>query len=162
MSIRDVIFDWAEFTRLSRMGRDAFADGRFRQASKQLSEALSLYKGGALTGTTEFLQSEAATGLEEARMVALEGRIEAHIALGRYADLVPELLNVVTSYPFRERVRAQLMFVLHRCGRQSDAIGVYHEGRQMLAEELGVDPGPMMSEVYQGILTGQPLLRCAA
>ncbi|MGW3463120.1 BTAD domain-containing putative transcriptional regulator, partial [Streptomyces olivaceoviridis] len=78
-----------------------------------------------------------------------------------HSDLVPELLKTVTRHPFRERARAQLMLVLHRCGRQSEALAVYHERRQMVADELGVDPSQVLTDVYQGILTGRPELRPA-
>ncbi|WP_345017434.1 AfsR/SARP family transcriptional regulator [Streptomyces shaanxiensis] len=161
MSVGDAWCDWKDFTRLSRMGRDALTERRFRLAAKYLSDALSLFRGNALTDGTEHLLTEESPGFEEARMTALEGRIEAFLALGRHTDLVPELLKMVTRHPFHERVRAQLMLVLHRCGRQSEAIAVYHEGRQMLAEELGVDPSQVLTDVYQGILTGRPELQPA-
>ncbi|WP_160507942.1 BTAD domain-containing putative transcriptional regulator [Streptomyces sp. BA2] len=162
MSVGDAGCDWKDFERLSRMGRDALAERRFRIAAKHLSDALSLFRGNALTDGTEHLVSEESASFEEARMAALQGRIEAYLALGIHADLVPELLRMVTRYPFHERVRAQLMLALHRCGRQSEAIAVYHEGRRLLAEELGVDPSQVLADVFQGILTGRPELRPAA
>ncbi|UFQ18556.1 MULTISPECIES: AfsR/SARP family transcriptional regulator [Streptomyces] len=161
MSIGDASCDWKDFERLSRMGRDALAERRFRLAAKYLSNALSLFRGNALADGTEHLISEEAASFEEARMAAREGRIEAYLALGVHTDLVPELLKMVTRYPFHERVRAQLMLALHRCGRQSEAIAVYHEGRRLLAEELGVDPSQVLADVFQGILTGRPELQPA-
>ncbi|MET9548417.1 AfsR/SARP family transcriptional regulator [Streptomyces sp. NPDC006627] len=146
---------------MSRLGREALVERRFSVAAKCLSDALSLFRGNALTDGTEHLISEESASFEEARMAALEGRIEAYLALGIHTDLVPELLKMVTRYPFHERVRAQLMLVLHRCGRQSEALAVYHEGRRLLAEELGVDPSEVLADVFQGILTGRPELRPA-
>ncbi|MET8629967.1 AfsR/SARP family transcriptional regulator [Kitasatospora sp. NPDC004669] len=162
MSIGAATFDWKQFTQLSAQGRSALANRRYRLASRYFTEALDLQSGPVLTDTTEYLLSEEAAQLTEARVVSMEGQIEANLALGLYEDVVPDLFRLVAKYPFRERVRAQLMLVLHRCGRQSEAIALYHQGRRLLAEELGVDPGIQLREVYQGILMGRPELGDAA
>ena len=59
------------------------------------------------------------------RLAALEQRIDADLALGRHAELVGELEELVAEHPFGERVRAQLMLALYRSGRQADALDVY-------------------------------------
>ncbi|WP_329202957.1 AfsR/SARP family transcriptional regulator [Streptomyces sp. NBC_01435] len=156
MSIGQSTFDWAKFTQLSALGRAALGGQRYRQASQCFTEALQMQSGPVLTGVTELLVDEEAAQLAEAQMQTLEGQIEANLALGLHEDLMPDLFRLVTKYPFRERVRAQLMLVLHRCGRQSEAIALFHEGRRLLAEELAVDPGIQLREVYQGILLGRP------
>ena len=78
--------------------------------------------------------------LEEQRLAALEQRVEAELALGRDAELVPELEGLVREQPLRERLRGQLMLALYRCGRQADALEVYRSGRRLLDEELGLKP----------------------
>jgi hypothetical protein len=62
------------------------------------------------------------------------------------------LESLVVRHPFRERPRAQLMVALYRCGRQSEALQVYREGRERLAEELGIEPGPQLKELELQIL----------
>lgn len=158
LTIGQATFDYDDFRRLSELGRAELAEGRYREASGHLSRALDLWNGPALTDVTDYLLDEELAGLEEIRMATLESRIETDLALGRYAELVSELLKLVGQYPLRESFRAHLMFALHRCGRQADALSVYHEGRRMLADELGVDPDVALRETYQGILTGRPSL----
>ena len=78
--------------------------------------------------------------LEEQRLAAVEQRIEAELALGRHAELLPELEGLVRGQPLWERLRGQLMLALYRCGRQADALEVYRTGRRLLDEELGLKP----------------------
>src|SRR5262249_12904187 len=78
--------------------------------------------------------------LEEIRQLALEERIDADLELGREAQLVPELEEATRAHPLRERRRYQLMLALYRLGRQSDALRVYRETRQLLVDELGIEP----------------------
>ena len=79
--------------------------------------------------------------LDEAWVEALETRIEADLALGRHAELAPELVALVRRHPLRERLRAQLMLALYRSGRQAEALEAFDDGRRKLGEELGLEPG---------------------
>ena len=88
-----------------------------------------------------FAQNEAAR-LEELRLVALENRAEADLALGHHAELVPELEALVREHPTRERLREALMLALYRSGRQVEALETYRDARRTLDEELGLEPGP--------------------
>src|SRR5439155_2072728 len=90
--------------------------------------------------------------LEEQRLAALERRIEAELALGRHAELVPELEGLVREHTLRERLRGQLMLALYRCGRQAEALGVYRSGRETLVEELGIEPGTELHQLQRRIL----------
>src|SRR5260221_428900 len=78
---------------------------------------------------------------EELRLAAWEGRIEADLALGRHDGLTAELERMVAEHPLRERLHGQLMLALYRCGRQADALAAYRRVRDLLAAELGIDPG---------------------
>ena len=78
--------------------------------------------------------------LEELRLALLEDRVEADFALGRHAEVVPELSALVREEPLRERLRAQLMLALYRSGRQAEALDVYASGRRLLSAELGLEP----------------------
>ncbi|MDT9701655.1 BTAD domain-containing putative transcriptional regulator [Streptomyces sp. P17] len=146
--------DVVEFEELDRRGRRALEERRFADAADALRRALDLWQGPALAGVTPYLAEAEVPQLEEARVTALEHRVEADLALGRHQRLVSELTGLVSEFPVRERLRAQLMTALYRSGRQADALHVYHEGRTVLAEELGVDPGPDLTTAYQGALSG--------
>jgi predicted ATPase/class 3 adenylate cyclase/DNA-binding SARP family transcriptional activator len=145
--------DAARFERLAAEGRQALAAGEAAKASTLLAEALGLWRGPALAEFTyEPFAQEAIARLEELRLATGEERIEAELACGRHAELVGELESLVARHRFRERPRAQLMLALCRSGRQSEALGVYREGRETMAEELGIEPGPQLKDLELKIL----------
>ena len=129
------------------------------ERSARLRRALSLWRGPALAEFTyqPFAQREI-TALEELRLVAIEERVEADLALGRHGQLVAELEALVAEHPFRERLRGQLMVALYRAGRQAEALAVYRAARQALAEELGIEPGPGLRQLEGAILRQDPSL----
>ena len=104
-----------------------------------------------------YARAEAAR-LEELRSAATEDRIEAELELGRHADLVAELEALVAQHPLRERLRAQLMVALYRSGRQAEALRVYHETREVLVEELGLEPGRALQRLERAVLVQDPAL----
>ncbi len=121
--------------------------------SARLTEALALWNGDVLEGLeTEAFERSDVARLEELRVSVLERRIEADLALGRHAELVGELEALVHTHPLREGLRGQLMLALYRSGRQADALGVYHHTRQILTEELGIDPSPSLQALELAIL----------
>ena len=118
-----------------------------------LEEALGLWRGPALAEfAVEGFAREEIARLEEARLRAIEMKMEAELALGRHAELVGELKALVAASPLRERLRGQLMLALYRSGRQGEALRAFQEGRSVLVDELGVDPGPELQELHQQIL----------
>ena len=150
--------DVERFDDLAARGSAALDDDPER-ARALLGEALSLWRGPALADFAyeEFAQAQIA-GLEERRLAALEDRIDADLALGRHDRLVGELEALVAEHPGRERLRGQLMLALYRGGRQGDALRTYQEGRQALADELGVEPGPRLHALEAAILRQDPEL----
>ncbi|NED12736.1 hypothetical protein G3I33_14720 [Streptomyces sp. SID9124] len=150
----DARLDTSEFERLGRLGRAALAERRYEDAHELLRGALDLWHGPALANVTTYLADAELPQLEEARTAMLEHRVEADLALSRHQQIVPELTGLVTEFPLRERLRAQLMTALYRCGRQADALYVYRQGRRTLADELGVDPGADLNATYQAVLEG--------
>jgi DNA-binding SARP family transcriptional activator/ABC-type branched-subunit amino acid transport system substrate-binding protein len=134
-----------------------------RAARDQLDEALGLWRGTPLADFEyeRWAQAERRR-LEELRLLALEERVEAGLALGEAARLVPELQALVAEHPLRERLRGQAMLALYRCGRQADALALFQDGRRRLVEELGVEPGPELQELQRQILTQAPELGAVA
>ena len=145
--------DVHRFARLVSEGRETLGAGDPTAASSLLREALALWRGPALADFTyePFAQTEIAR-LEELRLVALEERIGADLALGRHAELGSELEALVEAQPLRERPRAQLMLALYRSGRQADALAAYRDARETLVEELGIEPGPELRKLEAAIL----------
>jgi DNA-binding SARP family transcriptional activator len=145
--------DVHRFVRLAGEGRTALQAEAPELAETSLREALALWRGPALADFAyePFAQTEIAR-LEELRTVVLEERIEADLALGRHAELVAELEALVQAQPHRERPRAQLMLALYRSGRQADALAAYRSARDVLVDELGIEPGPELRELEGAIL----------
>ena len=126
------------------------------RAVELLGEGLGLWRGPALAdlGDEPFVRGEAAR-LEGLRLVAVEERIEAELALGRHAGLVEELGVLVGEHPHRERLRGLLMVALYRSGRQAEALEAYREARASLAE-LGLEPGGELRRLERQILGQDP------
>jgi DNA-binding SARP family transcriptional activator/streptogramin lyase len=145
--------DARRFESLVADGKEALAVGRAEDAARILRDALVLWRGPPLDefAYEPFAEAEAAR-LQELRLRTLEERVEADLALGRHADLVGELERLVTAHPLRERPRGQLMLALYQSGRQAEALRAYQEGRRLLSEELGLDPGADLQQLEQQIL----------
>lgn len=154
MSWGDVPCDYTEFKRLSQEGLRALRSQEFEGALKNLTAALSLWRGECLTDATDHLIMVERPQLEEARIETLEARLEAELILGQHRHVVSELTGLVSHYPMRERFRALLMTALYRSERQAEAMSLYADGRRILAEELGVEPGLLLSRTYEAILAG--------
>ncbi len=147
--------DQVDVTRFAQRAAEGHAllERDSETAAAVLREALALWRGPALAEFTfePFAQVEIAR-LDELRLQCLEDRIEADLAAGRDADLIPELEALARAEPRREQLRAQLMRALYRSGRAADALAVYRATRQELAEELGLEPGPGLRALEQAIL----------
>ncbi|GLW05273.1 SARP family transcriptional regulator [Microtetraspora sp. NBRC 13810] len=140
------------------VGRAADADDPERAAAL-LGAALALWRGEPLAGLpSERLQQEVAPALAERRLTAVEARIEAELRLGRHRNLLPELRELTGAHPLQERFWAQRMLALYRSGRQSEALHCFHAVGELLAEELGVDPGEELRRLHQRMLTADPSL----
>jgi YVTN family beta-propeller protein len=151
--------DAERFEQLAARGRDALRDADPDTASKALHEALELWRGPALADFAyeAFAQREAAR-LQEARLDALEDRIDADLARGEHASLCSELEALVGEHPTRERLQGQLMLALYRSGRQAEALERYATARRSLQEELGIEPGRALAELQHRILEQDPAL----
>ena len=145
--------DVDRFERTLERGRAALEAGRPDDAADDLREALAVWRGPALAGLPEETRRAAeAERLDELRLTALELRYEAELACGRHDAVVAELEALTAEEPYRERFLQQRMLALYRCGRQADALEVYRKAREVLAEELGLDPSPALQELERAIL----------
>jgi predicted ATPase/DNA-binding SARP family transcriptional activator len=133
--------------------RDAVADGNLNHAAALLAEADALWRGDAFA---DFAYDDFAAGtitrLSELRLSAIEERLDIELQLGRHQATVAELEELVTAHPLRERLRGLLMLALYRAGRQADALRVFQDGRHVLTEELGLEPGHELRALEGAIL----------
>src|SRR5690242_15083367 len=151
--------DAARFQDGFTAGRAALEAGRYAEAAGTLRQALGLWRGQVLADLADyaFTRPEAAR-LEELRLAAVEARIDADLALGRHDALTAELEQLAGEHPMRERLHGQLMLALYRCGRQADALAAYRHVRELLAGELGVDPGEPLRRLHASILAHDQVL----
>jgi DNA-binding SARP family transcriptional activator len=145
--------DLDRFEALAREGHERLARGDADGAARELTEALDLWRGPPFAEfEAEPFARTAGGRLEDARLAALEDRIEADLLLGRHAELVPELEQLAGREPYRERLHGQLMLALYRAGRQADALEHYRRTRETLVDELGIEPSRELQELEQGML----------
>ena len=154
--------DLHRFERLTEQAFDASARADHRRAADLLREALDLWTGEPLADLADEPFARAATDrLEEIRLAALERRIDAELALGRHAELIGELQELVAEHPFGERFQGQLMLALYRSGRQHEALDVYRATRQTLVDAFGLEPTPALRGLEHAILAQDPSLELA-
>jgi predicted ATPase/DNA-binding SARP family transcriptional activator len=153
LAVRPEAVDAAVFEAAARAGGRALAAGDPATAARLLREALGAWRGPALADVAaeEFAAAPAAR-LEELRSAAELDRIEADLALGEAVAVTGELRELTAADPLAERPRALLMRALAAAGRQADALAVYAEGRELLADRLGVDPSPRLEEAHLAVL----------
>jgi DNA-binding SARP family transcriptional activator len=151
--------DMLTFERMVADGRAALEAGDAHRAAGVLGRALALWRG---TPLAELAAVDAAQDtvvrLESLRLSALVARIDADLRLGRDLSLVPELESLVRAHPFDERLCAQLMIALYRCGRQAESLEAYARMSDALARELRIAPAPPARRVRQAILLQDPRL----
>src|SRR5438105_4405085 len=142
-------FDLARFERLTAEARGL----ETRERAQNLRAALALWRGPALDDLAfePFARDEVGR-LEEARLAALEDCIDAELEIGRDGELVGELEELVEQHPLREHFRAQLMRALYRAGRQAAALTAFQAARDVLTEELGLEPGEELRGLQQAVL----------
>jgi predicted ATPase/DNA-binding SARP family transcriptional activator len=151
--------DAFRFEELLADTRSALRDGDVPAAAEAVASALALWRGSALqglTGTAWF--SAEARRLETLHVDALEEDFEVRTALGEHRELAPALRSALADNPFRERLWGQLMLALYRSGRQADALETFQEARRVLADELGLEPGPELRRLQEAILAHDPAI----
>ncbi|MEV4442273.1 BTAD domain-containing putative transcriptional regulator, partial [Streptomyces sp. NPDC049577] len=150
--VADDALDLAVAERLAEEAEQEYASGNREAARALIGRCLALWDGEPLAGLPGPYAESQRARLEEWRLRLLERRLELDLEAGRHADVVSELTALTAAYPLRERLRELLMLALYRGGRQAEALAVYADTRRLLADELGVDPSPELSELQQRIL----------
>jgi DNA-binding SARP family transcriptional activator len=127
-------------------------------AVPRLTEALALWRGPAFAGIDVPSVHTEAGRLEEMRLAALESRAEALLESGRHGEAIAELETLTAAHPLAERLWSLRMLALYRAGRQADALRAYAGVREILAGELGIDPGPALRDLHARIVRQDPAL----
>ncbi|MGH2754648.1 MAG: CocE/NonD family hydrolase [Actinomycetota bacterium] len=151
--------DAGRFESLAIHGSELVDQGSPEGALTVLDEALSLWRGPAYADFAfePFAQQEVGR-LEELHLTVVEAKTESELALGRHRMLIGELRRWVEKEPLRERLRANLALALYRDARQAEALATLREGREYLADELGIDPGPELRDLEERMLRQDPAL----
>ncbi|HVN62908.1 MAG TPA: AfsR/SARP family transcriptional regulator [Gaiellaceae bacterium] len=158
-ALTDARVDAVRFEELLAETRAALRAGDPEAAADSVAQALALFRGPALPGLadTDWLRAEA-TRLDALHTDALEEHFEAALALGRHGEIVSAIRAAVDDSPFRERLHGQLMLALYRCGRQADALEAFRRARDILSEQLGLEPGPGLRRLERAILAHDPCI----
>ncbi|WP_232519890.1 AfsR/SARP family transcriptional regulator [Actinosynnema pretiosum] len=158
LRLPDASLDVHEFTRGVTEGRAAARRGELSEASELLRASVGLWRGECLSGLASAPLRTRALRLEEDRLNAVETCLGIDLELGLHHELVGEIGRLVREHPLRERPRALLMLALYRSGRKAEALEVYREGRDLLVEELGLEPGEELRELERAIHAGDASL----
>jgi DNA-binding SARP family transcriptional activator len=141
------------FERLVVAGRRELAEGRPESACPKLARAIALWHGEAFADVPPVAAlMPRVAHLEQVRLSAEEDHVAAMLALGRHEHVVDDLSRLANLCPLRERRWVLLMRALHRCGRRSEALGVFHRARKVLRDELGIEPSAELQALQRTIL----------
>lgn len=149
--------DVARYKLAAKMGREAAAAGDTAQALVRFDEALARWRGVPELPDSQQGVAEKTRWIE-GHAALVEDRADVLLASGRAAEIIGELEAAVAEAPLRERRWGQLMLALYRAGRQGEALGGYQRARSLLADELGVDPGPELRRLEAAIVAQDPSL----
>jgi DNA-binding SARP family transcriptional activator len=153
-----VRLDLAEFGTLTAEGRQALAAGEPGPASERFAAALALWRGPAFADAVSPSLRSAAGPLEERRLLTVEAKAEADLALGRPEVVAAELSAWLVAMPLRELLRGQLMLALYRLGCRADALNIYRAGHRIMIAEVGLEPGPQLRSLHRRLLVDDPTL----
>jgi DNA-binding SARP family transcriptional activator len=146
--------DALQFRRLTRDGDDLLRRGELERACVKLEGALTLWTDTPLADfpATPTLEGESLALLEE-KYLTEENLMDAQLACGSNARLVPALIRFANAQPLRERRWEQLMIALYRSERKAEALQTYLMARDNLIGRVGVEPGYRLREMHRRILS---------
>ncbi|MFC7100736.1 BTAD domain-containing putative transcriptional regulator [Nonomuraea rubra] len=145
--------DVTVFRQTTAAARQARERGDVAEASRLLRGALALWRGPAFDGLGGGFFDGRRTWLEQLRASAMEERWALDIERGDGGEAIAELTLATAAEPYRERLWELLMWALDRDGRPADALAAYRRVARLLAEDLGLDPGPGLRGMYARIGT---------
>jgi DNA-binding SARP family transcriptional activator len=153
LSLEPADLDLAQFDELTGTARHTLADGEHERAAELLARALTLWRGHPFVDVTpsDLITAEA-DRLEDLRLGVLELRVAADLGCRRHAQVAPELSRLVAQHPLREGLWALYLRALDGAGRHAEALAAYARAREVIADELGVDPGEQLQQIYAGLL----------
>jgi DNA-binding SARP family transcriptional activator/pimeloyl-ACP methyl ester carboxylesterase len=155
--------DTERFESLAATGRAELASNQAQRAAEVLEAALAVWRGPALADVAgDRLTGGEVARLSEARRATEEDRLDAELAAGRSARAAAMAEALAGAEPFRERRWGQLMLALYRSGRQAEALRRFVEVRDLLRDELGVDPSPALRDLHNKVLRHDPELELAS
>ena len=154
--------DAGHFEECLDRARGLRAAGDVGGAARAVDEALGLWRGRPFTGVPGPFAEAERQRLAELRTTAAEERAELMLAQGQHVAAVPELAALTAEHPLRERARGLLMLALYRSGRQAEALRVFHDARERLADELGISPGGGLTKLHERLLRMDPALDAPA
>ncbi|MFI6849613.1 tetratricopeptide repeat protein [Kitasatospora sp. NBC_00085] len=150
--------DAVEFEELVGQAREAVRQRRTVEAVELLDEALGLWRGAALEGVVGERVAAEAARLGELRLGVYEEHTGLRLDLGHHRELVGELGSFIKENGLREQARAQLMLAQYRSGRRAEALETYREARRLFVDDLGIEPGPMLSKLHDAVLADESWL----
>lgn len=159
LTLRDASIDLNEYRSLERDGMSAFAARDDEKAVPAFDQALALWRGEALADVEHGRVLEpAVAGLEQSRLTIVECRIEAELRRGRHRESLSELALLTAQHSYNENLRALYMLALYRSGRRSGALETYHKLRELMIDQLGIEPSTRLRRLHQALLAGAPAL----
>lgn len=150
--------DAGRFERLVASGQAARSAGRPAEAVAQLAEALAMWEPPLPEHAGEDWVRELIVRLEARHAVALEEWLAARLDLGEHVAALPDIEAAVAAEPLSEQLRAHLALAHYRAGNQTEALRSLSRAREVLAEEVGVEPGPELRRLEAQILAHAPEL----
>ncbi|MEU9575008.1 BTAD domain-containing putative transcriptional regulator [Streptomyces massasporeus] len=142
--------DLHRFERLAGEGLRALADGDPAKAVVVLDDALALWRGPALADLPD--RTAEAARRDTRRLDVLRARHTAALALGQAEQSLPELTALCDGHPLDEPLQALRLRALRDAGRAAEALNAYEDVRRLLADRLGVDPGPELRSLHAELL----------
>ena len=139
--------------------RRAERSGDLDRAAVLLEQWLGRWRGDALADVTGAAWAIGeVTRLGELRAGAVEEWLGVRLGLGDHGTVVADAERAVSEFPLREGFWAALMLAQYRSGRQSDALRSYTRLRNVLGEELGIEPSAELRDLEEAILLQKPEL----
>ncbi|MCY0939793.1 BTAD domain-containing putative transcriptional regulator [Streptomyces antarcticus] len=156
LRIADEQLDLAVFDRLVGEAERARARQQWQAADASYTRALALFSSEPLAGVPGPYAEHQRTALLARRLVVVEDALEAAVMGGRAGQVIDQLRTFTAEHPLRERLHALLMQALHAGGRPSEALQAYTRAREILVDELGVEPGSELRALHARVLAGEP------